>query len=394
VEVVQKLQEVKTDTPILVITAHYSVPVAIEAMKAGAYDYITKPFNLDELKLVVMHALERKKLEEEVKEKKLMQDTLFMDSLTQAYNRRFFDELLQHEEWRAKRYPQKFTLLIVDIDDFRKFNDRYGTQAGDKVLSFIGAMLKSRVRNTDSVARFGGEEFAIITPHTEKKNAMVLASRLVEAVAREQFNIEGFKASVTVSIGLSTFNEDAFTKESLMKTAEEALFQAKKLGKNRVCLIGSALKRLRRSGPHTQRWKYRCILFPGRSSGRTRRNSRRSSRVTRRRYPNSPLPTCSPGETRMVSGSVASWVLSCFRPKRGAGGFSVRWGLPAASRSVCAGLPKSAALSSGYRRRTASCSARRRVSVKRPIGITLITCIPRTRSSGSKARSSTANATS
>jgi len=239
VEVVQKLQQVQTNTPILVITFQNSVAAAVEAIKTGVNDYITKPFNLDELKLVITHALERKKLEEEVKEKKLMQDTLFMDGLTQVYNRRFFDELLQHEEWRAKRYPQKFTLLLVDIDDFKKFNERYGQQSGDKVLSFIGAMLKSRARNTDYVARFGGEEFAIITPHTEKKNAMVLASRLVEAVSREQFAIEGFKAALTVSIGLSTFNEDCFTKESLMKSAEEALFQAKKLGKNRVCLFGS-----------------------------------------------------------------------------------------------------------------------------------------------------------
>jgi two-component system cell cycle response regulator len=240
VEVVRKLQQVKADTPILVITSHNSIPVAIEAMKAGAYDYITKPFNFDELRLVVMHSLERKKLEEEVRETRLLQDSMFMDPLTQVYNRRFFDELLQHEEWRAKRYPQKFSLLIIDIDGFGDFNARYGAEGGDKVLSCLGTMLKSRVRNTDSVARFDGEKFAVITPHTEKKNAMILASRLLVAVSMEQFAIGGATAGVTVSIGLSTFNEDAFTREALILAAEEALSQAKRLGKNRACLFGGS----------------------------------------------------------------------------------------------------------------------------------------------------------
>jgi diguanylate cyclase (GGDEF)-like protein len=239
VEMVRKLQQVNAETPVLVITFHNSVLIALEVMNVTTNDYIAKSFNLDEPKLVVMHALDRKKIEKESRDKKHLQDALFVDGLIQVYNRRFFDELLQHEELRATRYPQKFTLLIVDIDDFETFNQRYGSQGEDKVLGFVATILKSRVRSADTVSRFGPEGFAVITPHTEKKRALVLASRLLEAVSGEQVPIDGSMAGVTVSIGMSTFNEDAFTKEALIKTAKEALSQTKKLGKNRVCLFGS-----------------------------------------------------------------------------------------------------------------------------------------------------------
>lgn len=239
VEMMRKLQQVNAETPVLVITFHNSVLIALEVMNVTMNDYTAKSLNLDEPKLVVMHALDRKKIEEKSRDKKHLQDALFVDGLTQVYNRRFFDELLQHEEQRAKRHPQKFTLLIFNIDDFETFNLCYGPQGEDDVLDFVAAILKSRVRSADSISRFGPEEFAVITPHTEKKSALVLASRILEAVSGEQLTIEGSKAGVTVSIGMSTFNEDAFTKEALIKTAEEALSQAKKLGKNRVCLFGS-----------------------------------------------------------------------------------------------------------------------------------------------------------
>jgi diguanylate cyclase (GGDEF)-like protein len=237
VEMVRKLQQVNAEIPFLVITFHNSVLIALEVMNVTMNDYIAKSFNLDEPKLVVMHALDRKKIKKKIRDKKHLQDSLFVDGF--IYNRRFFDELLQHEEQHAKRHPHKFTLLILNIDDFETFNLCYGPKGEDDVLDFVAAILKSRVRSADSVSRFGPEEFAVITPHTERKSALVLASRILEAVSGEQLTIEGSKAGVTVSIGMSTFNEDAFTKEALIKTAEEALSQAKKLGKNRVCLFGS-----------------------------------------------------------------------------------------------------------------------------------------------------------
>lgn len=239
IEVITKFQAVRSDVPIIVVTTHNSVPLAVQAMKAGAYDYITTPFNSDELGLVIMHALERKKLQEEVKEKKLYQEMAVTDSLTGLYNRRYFDELLLREEARAKRYPQQFSLLMIDIDDFKKFNDNYGHPGGDNILRTMGKILLGRIRNTDYVARYGGEEFCVIAPHTNKKNASVFAARIMDIVAREKFTLsDAIEASVTVSIGVANFKDDAQTKEELLKKSDDALYQAKKLGKNRVCLFG------------------------------------------------------------------------------------------------------------------------------------------------------------
>ena len=238
VEVVRQLREAKSDTPMIVITTHSSVPLAVEAMKAGAYGYITKPFNFDELKLVILHASEWHKLMGEAKEKQIFQEMALVDSLTHIYNRRYFDELLDREVKRALRYPQKFSLLLIDLDDFKHYNDTYGHVAGDNVLSALGKFLISISRNTDFLARYGGEEFAIITPQTDKNAASFLATRIVLLVANTAFG-EASKGQITMSMGVATFGDDAKTKEDLIKCADKALYQAKKLGKNKVCLFSS-----------------------------------------------------------------------------------------------------------------------------------------------------------
>jgi two-component system, cell cycle response regulator len=239
IEVVSKLQSVDSDIPIIVVTTHESVPVAIEAMKAGAYNYITQPFNLDELKLVVQHALERKQLKEEVKEKRHFQEMAIMDGLTKIYNRSYFDELIRREEDRARRYPQKFSLFMIDLDDFKKYNDSFGHQAGDAILFNVAQLFQRTIRTSDFVARYGGEEFVIITPQTDKTHASVLASRLLSGVGRLMIQVdETTRLSVTVSIGLATFGDDASDKDALIQSADKALYQAKVLGKNRVCLFG------------------------------------------------------------------------------------------------------------------------------------------------------------
>lgn len=239
IEVLRKFKEEKSDIPIIVVTTYKSVSIAVEAMKVGAYDYITKPFNKDELKLAVLHALEWKKLVEEAKEKKIYQELALLDDLTQIYNRRYFDELLRREIERSARYFQKFSLLMVDIDDFKRCNDTYGHLAGDKVLKETAKILLQKTRNTDFVARYGGEEFVIIAPCTDKKGAATIAARLVAIVNKKEFIIESSKIEgISISIGISTFSEDASEREKLIQSADAALYQAKKLGKNRVCLFG------------------------------------------------------------------------------------------------------------------------------------------------------------
>ena len=241
IEVLRKLKESKSETPIIVVTTYKSVSLAVEAMKAGAYDYITKPFNADELKLAILHALDRRRLTEEAKEKKVYQELALMDGLTQIYNRRYFDELLRREAERASRYPQKFSLMMIDVDDFKKYNDAYGHVAGDSVLKEIAASILSRTRMTDYTARYGGEEFAVIAPQTDKEGISVLAARIIDLIANKEFVLDNAqKVAITISAGVATFGEDAKTKDDLVKRADEALYQAKKLGKNRVCMFGKS----------------------------------------------------------------------------------------------------------------------------------------------------------
>ncbi|MBI5554633.1 MAG: diguanylate cyclase [Elusimicrobia bacterium] len=238
IEVVRKLKELKSDIPVIVVATYQSVPLAVEAMKAGAYDYITNPFNPDELMMVIQHALERQKLLEEVKEKKIFQELALLDGLTKIYNRRYFDELLRQEIGRSSRYLQFFSLLMIDVDNFKHFNDCYGHPAGDEILKELADILNVKTRITDFAARYGGDEFAIIAPHTNRPGALLLATRLSDVISQRDFIIAGkIIAKIRVSIGLATFGEDTNDKDELIRRADAALYQAKRLGKNRVCLF-------------------------------------------------------------------------------------------------------------------------------------------------------------
>jgi diguanylate cyclase (GGDEF)-like protein len=159
------------------------------------------------------------------------------DSLTEAFNHRYFQETLSREIARHERSGQPLALVMLDIDDFKKINDRWGHPVGDFVLRGIVEELTKGVREMDTVARYGGEEFALIFPETTPAKAWVVADRLRNRVAGRLFvapNLDG-ALGVTISLGLSSFPEDAGTKRTLVERADQALYQAKRSGKN--CLV-------------------------------------------------------------------------------------------------------------------------------------------------------------
>lgn len=128
---------------------------------------------------------------------------------------------------------------MIDIDNFKQCNDNYGHLVGDKVLKRIAEILSIKTRKVDILARYGGEEFVIIAPYTDKKGASALAARLVSLVYKENFKVDEFNTiKVTISIGVATYKEDADSWEELIQKADDALYQAKKMGKNRVCIFG------------------------------------------------------------------------------------------------------------------------------------------------------------
>jgi two-component system cell cycle response regulator len=157
-----------------------------------------------------------------------------VDGLTQLYNRRYFLESLEREFARSKRYKNPFALVMVDVDHFKKINDRFGHQAGDTVLRRIGAVLKTKVRSNDLAARIGGEEFALILPETKQQGAIALADKLRRAVEAERITHDGESIRVTVSLGVAEFSRSYERSDALMKLADQRLYEAKHAGRNTV----------------------------------------------------------------------------------------------------------------------------------------------------------------
>ena len=155
-------------------------------------------------------------------------DLAVKDGLTGLFNRRYFNELINVEVNRVIRSPASLSLLMLDIDNFKNYNDTQGHPAGDELLKGVDKVLKNTVRTVDMVCRYGGEEFIVILPQTDKGGAQIIAERI-----RVQI---GLYFPTTVSIGISTFPDDAKEIGQLIEKADNALYQAKTSGKNKWCV--------------------------------------------------------------------------------------------------------------------------------------------------------------
>ncbi len=156
------------------------------------------------------------------------------DGLTQLFNHRYFQDCMLREIKRSKREPITFSLLMVDIDHFKKFNDTFGHQAGDQILKSIARLLKDQAREVDVVARYGGEEFAVILIGSKLDMATKTAERIRRLCEKQQFKIGEQLVSVTMSIGVANFPSQALTPAEIIEAADKALYEAKSGGRNRV----------------------------------------------------------------------------------------------------------------------------------------------------------------
>jgi diguanylate cyclase (GGDEF)-like protein len=157
------------------------------------------------------------------------------DSMTNLYNHRFFQDHMRRSVDQANRFKHKFSLLLIDIDFFKKFNDTYGHQAGDEVLRHVARKLKKNVRNVDVVARYGGEEMAIILDRANEEEALAVAEKIVKSVAEEAYAIaEGVAKHVTISCGVATYPTHGEIPSELIEFADAGLYRAKKNGRNQV----------------------------------------------------------------------------------------------------------------------------------------------------------------
>jgi len=240
-KILTEISNSSRDTAVIIITGYARTETAITAVNEGASGYLTKPVKRDKLLNVIEKALCRQKLEEE--NKRLFEEVKNLsitDGLTGLYNNRYFSETLKNELARATRYRCPLSLLMIDIDDFKKLNDRYGHLAGNDTLKGLAGLFKQSCRAVDFPARWGGEEFAIIMPETSKENALIFASRLKNTIAMTPLKSHepDRTVQVTVSIGLANYPLDGVDRDELLRVADQALYKAKRNGKNRVGIPG------------------------------------------------------------------------------------------------------------------------------------------------------------
>ncbi|MCQ2958101.1 MAG: diguanylate cyclase [Candidatus Gastranaerophilales bacterium] len=163
-----------------------------------------------------------------------------VDPLTQLYNRRYFQQVLEKEFLRSNRYSSPLSLAMIDIDNFKQLNDTFGHQFGDEVLQVVSGLFKESLRKTDYVARYGGEELIAILPETSIEQAIIPIERLRCRIADQMFMREFQRVNVTVSIGISQNTFDFVSTDAFIKETDNALYEAKEKGKNRIEL---AIKR-------------------------------------------------------------------------------------------------------------------------------------------------------
>ncbi len=156
------------------------------------------------------------------------------DALTGVYNRLFLEQCLEKEFERHKRYSRPFSMIIMDIDHFKNVNDTYGHQCGDFILKVLTSLMTKKLRSIDIIARYGGEEFCMLLPETGLKPAVAVAERIRENVEKAEFNYNELKLNITISQGVSEIKDDILSAADLLKKADDALYQAKRTGRNKV----------------------------------------------------------------------------------------------------------------------------------------------------------------
>jgi diguanylate cyclase (GGDEF)-like protein len=233
-----KVIKQKNGSDVIVVTGYSDDYSYEEAINIGASDFVIKPVRLEELLLRLRRVLKERQLSSErTRMMQKLQKLATTDGLTKLYNSRSFYSQLELEVDRYNRYKHPLSLLLLDIDNFKAFNDNFGHLEGDKVLVRFSQIIKSCLRTNDSAYRYGGEEFTVILPETNGDEAKTVAQRIRSSLETEKFKpIPDKNAKITISIGVTQY----FPKEELsafIRRADKAMYLSKKNGRNRVTVL-------------------------------------------------------------------------------------------------------------------------------------------------------------
>ncbi|TFB96142.1 diguanylate cyclase [Cryobacterium sp. HLT2-28] len=230
---VLKADPLLTDLPVVFLTTLTDMDNVLRGLRGGAHDYLKKPFEPAELVARVAAAAHVKKLQDQLRLRNAELDLLSRtDALTGLNNRRHLELVLGHYHADSIRHQDPLSVLLLDIDHFKRVNDGYGHPAGDMVLAEFARRLKSELREGDVVGRWGGEEFLVVFPRTGRDGALVVAERIRQAIAATPIDADGVPISVTVSAGCAL--GPLGTAAELVGRADALLYSAKGAGRNRI----------------------------------------------------------------------------------------------------------------------------------------------------------------
>jgi two-component system cell cycle response regulator len=214
------------------------VPLKGKESSTGCITVMRKqvdPFSEEELFLLNMFGLQASEAIKIVKLVNALQQQAMYDCLTHTYNKNALNSVLEKNLSMSKRYSTAMSIIFIDIDNFKAFNDTHGHLFGDKLLCDFAQLLKTNCRKSDSVGRFGGEEFVVLAPHTDKEKALIFTNKIRKAVEKSTFIGKGnSQNSITFSAGISTFPQDGGSIFELLHKADRAMYQSKMTGKNKV----------------------------------------------------------------------------------------------------------------------------------------------------------------
>lgn len=224
------------ETPVIMLAGTAGdVHAKVRGLEAGASDYLTKPFDDEELVARVKVHLKIKALQDELREKNLRLEELSnTDGLTKVVNRRHLMELLDLEFTRARRYNSTLSFVMVDVDHFKTINDKHGHQTGDEALTAVAGVLRQDLRRNDVVGRYGGEEFSLLLPETVGEGAKVVAERYRKRIEEYDLVTKAGTLKLSASFGVAELAPDMPDIDALVRRADAAMYQAKHEGRNRV----------------------------------------------------------------------------------------------------------------------------------------------------------------
>jgi diguanylate cyclase (GGDEF)-like protein len=232
-----KLDPITAQIPVIFLTGAAEVYTKVQGFDLGAVDYVTKPFEPAELRARVRAALRTKRYHD------ILAARSHIDGLTGIWNRSYFDQRMTEECSAACRYARTVSLILLDLDSFKKLNDSHGHPFGDQVLQTLGELFNSFLRATDAPCRYGGEEFAVILTETDLEGARLTAERMRRDLFEAPFHPKEGRVHVTASLGVacsSIFEKGSVTVAGMVDAADGALYRAKLEGRNRVCVATEA----------------------------------------------------------------------------------------------------------------------------------------------------------